>query len=105
MADAPFLLGAWLSGAFLDLCTGSAQQVERTLMAVLPRCLAGAVLAVTLLGRDFGGEDFTLRALSLADFFQQRGWRPARASLLSKSAVLYKSGGHQKVMTQFWVLP
>lgn len=105
LVDAPFLDEACISGAFLDFCTGSLQKIEQTLMAILPRCLPGAVVGVTMLGRDFSGQDFTLRAFGVADFFLDKAWRPAKAGLLSKSAILYKSGGRQKVMTHFWSKP
>jgi hypothetical protein len=88
-------------GIFLDLCSGSEVYVREQLETATLRSAPGCALAWTLTERDFNGEPLLLRVLSLGEFLQDLGWRPALQRVRA-STLVHRSGKGQQVVTQFW---
>ena len=61
-------------GAYVDLCTGSADEVLANLEAVLPRMAPRAALAYTMTGRDPRGEDMVTRHGRVVDRLGDAGF-------------------------------
>jgi hypothetical protein len=90
-------------GLFLDLCGGSDQYVTRQVHLAASFCEAPAVLAVTLLERDYSQQLFPSRLFHLLDVLHQHGWRPALQTHLSSNLV-YKTGAGQDAVTMVYAL-
>ena len=88
-------------GIFLDLCSGSEVYVREQLETATLRSAPGCALAWTLTERDFNGEPLLLRVLSLGEFLQDLGWRPALQRVRA-STLVHRSGKGQQVVTQLW---
>jgi hypothetical protein len=86
---------------YLDLCAGSVAYLERQLRLACSLADSNAVLAYTVLERDYDGFPLAQRLYRLNDLLLSHGWLPSLAGW-EASCLAYRTGSGQQAVTQAW---
>jgi len=89
-------------GIFLDLCSGSEAYVRAQLELACLRAADGCLCGVTVTERDFNGDPLFMRAVGLADFMLESGWKPAMHRMKASMQLHRSFAPRLHVLTQFW---
>jgi hypothetical protein len=95
------LEGQSFAAVYLDLCSGSVAYLERQLRLASRLSASKAVLAYTVLERDFDGFLLIQRLRRLDDLLLGEDWVPGLTGW-EASSLAYRTGAGQQAVTQVW---